>query len=175
MHVSHSRPRARNQTMGINPALIAAGVGAVKGYTGGGSTPPKTQPGGTAPGVGMPTTTISPAFQQSFTAQVSPVISPIIGSTGATTSGAPAQIAPGGQTAAGGGTGLPGMAPGISPLSSPFRDSFDVSRYAIPQQPAAQQAGINWMPWLIGGVLVLGVGSAIFFGTRPRKRGATRR
>ena len=166
MHVS------RNQQMGISPGLIAAASGAAKSLFGG-----KKQPGGTAAGVGMPTTTISPAFQQSFSAQVSPVISPIIGSTGATTTGAPAMIAPGGQTAAGGGTGLPGMAPspGISPYAPTYRDTFDVQRYAMPVQPTTQQVGVNWMPILIGGVLIVGVGSAIFFATRPRKRGATRR
>lgn len=171
MHVS------RNYTMGISPALIAAGAGAAQSLFGG-----KKQPGGTAPGVGMPTTTISPAFQQSFSAQVSPVISPIIGSTGATTTGAPAMIAPGGQTAAGGGTGLPGMAPspGISPYAPTYRDSFsnlwrDAQRYAMPEPAPAQRIGVNWMPMLIGGVLILGVGAAIFYGTRPRKRGATRR
>ena len=177
MHITRNRPSNRAQRMGIAP-LVAAGVAAYGAYkgsegNGGGGT---TQPGGTAPGVGMPTTTISPTFQQSFTAQVSPVISPIIGSTGATTSGAPAQIAPGGQTAAGGGTGLPGMAPApVSPYSPGFRDTFDVQRYAMPTPAPAQQAGVNWMPLLIGGALVVVVGGAIFYTTRPRKRGATRR
>ena len=86
-------------------------------------------------------------------------------------------IKSGGQTAAGGGTGLPGMAPspGISPYAPTYRDTFDVQRYAMPVQPTTQQVGVNWMPILIGGVLIVGVGSAIFFATRPRKRGATRR
>lgn len=49
-----------------------------------------------------PRITISPTFQQQFSGQVSPVVSPIIGSSGAQTGGAPSQAGGGGQATGGG-------------------------------------------------------------------------
>jgi len=133
-----------------------------KGLIGGNSG---TGTPGSAPG-GSPTT-ISPTFQQSFTPQASPVISPIINSPNSSTVGAPSQIAPGGQRAAGGSTipsgGPPLSLPGLSAQpGGVFQQQrpFNISDYApYGQSPSEIVKSTrpplleSLLPWLIIGGL----------------------
>lgn len=68
---------------------------------------PKAPPPAPAPQITVsPVIQASPQFQQAFRGQVSPIVSPIIGSRGAQTGGAPTQAGNGGQRAGLSQTGL---------------------------------------------------------------------
>lgn len=99
-------------------------------------------------------TTISPAFQQSFTPQVSPVIQ--VSTGGGSQTASTTQIAPGGQAARGGGaSAIPetSSAPGIPTYrpegAMPAMPSagFDYERYR-PADIQIQQR--DWMPTVLG-------------------------
>ena len=176
------------QQMGFWGAVAGALASSAANKNGGGGA---GGAGGGMPGAGggPSATTVSPNFQQDFTAQVSPTISPIIGSPGATGGvSTPVLAAPGGQTAHGGGTTQVPSAPtssyapggGVAPLSLPslanpgMQQRFNIQDYVprgfSPQDIMQQQRGANinqMLPWLIGGAVV--ITALVLFA--PRRKG----
>jgi len=162
--------------LGIDPFSAASTVlplvkGALDKATG-------SSPGG-APGAapidpttGLPAaqpspTTISPAFQQGFNAQVSPVIIGQIGSEGASATGAPTQQKSGGQYARGGGVpgdenapAFPGAPPGTG-FPSPFPDPFESPVIQTPQ---------NYTPIITTGIIAAAAIAGLIIYNRRKGR-----
>ena len=179
----------RKMGMGFIDTLL----GAAGALTGGGGTPGGgMSPVGASQPSGPTATTISPTFQQDFSAQVSPTISPIIGSPGATGGvSTPVFAAPGGQHAAGGGTTIPPAqpmstpsympSPSVAPLSLPslanpnMQQRFNIQDYVprgfSPTEMTQAEKGFDFntaLPWLIGGGIAL-TGLVLF---APRRKKA---
>lgn len=162
---------ARAQLEGIVEDVIRYGASAYTGVplTGGGGGSGAAPPSPSSPG-GAPSysgTTVSPAFQQSFTPQISPVFQQTQDSPGATQAATATQYAPGGQAARGGSTappsaaGAPGEAdfpavPQLSPTDTIRSEYFpDAVRDVMRNQP------FDWRPV----VWVAGIGAALVLGT----------
>lgn len=161
--VTRFPPRPGTQNMGFANFVAAAASeyarkkAAEKNQQGGGGSAPG---GDTAPGMMPQQTTISPTFQQDFTAQVSPAINVQTGG-GSITAATQQQVASE-QAARGGGTtsappGMPGMPPPnvpvspgsmFPPTSSYQRSIFDRGTPLIQQQPGQT----NYTPYIFLGL-----------------------
>jgi len=157
----------------LTAAQLAYDAYKKRGTSNAGSTPsgpdtPETRTGVLPESAYSPSpTTVSPAFQQAFKAQVSPVINAQIQSAGATASGSPTQTASGGQYARGGGasSGQPGAAPDNTfppPLSPPVLSPYQ-------QKPVVNRQAPWITPITIAGGVVL-VGGLVWALTRKRRR-----
>lgn len=120
-------------------------------------------------------TTISPAFQQSFTPQISPVFQQTQDSPGATQAATTVQRASGGQSAKGGGTstGIPGLdAPGASDFPNPPQLSTFERDFQYPDavREVFSPKGFDWTPVIwIGGFVTVAVVASMFLKDRNRK------
>jgi len=140
--------------LGINPALVGAAAGALSQGGGGGGGGGGGSGGIPSSGAGQPSTTMSPAFQQQLTPQISPVFQQMQDSAGSTQQADPTMTATGGQRAdtagASGGPAAPRYpdSPGGVPISGGRG------------YPTVQQS-TNWGGLIKGALVIGGVAVAI--------------
>lgn len=164
-------------TLGISPALIAAGASLASQY--GNKSGSRNTAGGdtSAPGIdpatGQPFSpegpVISPAFQQSFRAQVSPTIIAQIGSEGATATGAPSMQTSGGQNARGGGRSAPGL-PGLPGVPDLPPDAGYPSPFADPFASPILQSQQNYTPIITTGIIAAAAITGLILYNRSKRR-----
>ena len=166
MRLATVNGRRNRQSMGVAP-LLAAGASLYQAdqqkkqqeKSGGGGRQAAPTGGRTSGIPGSEATTISPTFQQSFTPQISPIMTVSTGSGAVTAS--TAQTATGGQQAEGGGTrpadpyGRAPARPAASPYARPYPSSTD-QPYTLPSAFDFEIKRDWMMPAL--GLLGLGVG-----------------
>lgn len=138
-------------------------VSAASAYFGGKKTGGSPSSGSSLPGI-----TVSPAFQQAFTPQFSPVMQQQQDSPGGTQAATPIQYATAGQTARTG-EGMPGAGPAPSmpyiPQSGPI---------SIPEIPTVQQTD-KYTGLIQTGILVAGLLAGISMWQGKRGKGGGRK
>jgi len=159
--------------------IKTAGTAVANYYTGGAAGAVIDGAGGGADRTGVlpdsayspapPLTTVSPAFQQAFTPQVSPVINAQIQSAGATATGAPVQQASGGQTARGGGSrATPGGAPPTANPAPPVDGNFP-SPFANPFNSPVVTRQTNYVPLMTTAIIAAALLGGVFLFTNKGK------